>query len=72
MDATPIHVDITSHYKNRLNLSQRIWPKGNTTFHFESLLEQCPTCKGALDVTNENTILNTFVKKTNLLIDLML
>jgi hypothetical protein len=64
MDATPIHVDITSNYKRRLNISKRIWPKGNPTFHFESLLEQCPIGQGALDATNWRyyTILSTFVK----------
>ena len=65
MDAIPIHVDITSNYKRIVNLSQRIWPKGNTTFHFESLLEQCPIGQGALDATNWGyyIILNTFIKK---------
>lgn len=58
MDGTLIQWDIANNFKKMPNLSQRIWPKGNTTFLFQSLLEQCPTCRGTLNVTNWRQCIN--------------
>ena len=58
MDGTLIQWDIANNFKKMPNLSQRIWPKGNTTFLFQSLLDQCPTCRGTLNVTNWRQCIN--------------
>lgn len=71
MGTVPIQLDIASNYKKRPNRAQRIWPKGSTTFHFQSLQEQCPTSWDTLEVTNWShcIILSILVNKSSLLFD---